>query len=214
MANTIESIELKYLVAHPDNPNAMSEVNFSKLLRNISQNGRYEPLIVRPAPDKKGCFEIINGHHRRRALEEIGYKEADVIVWDVDDEQADILLATLNRLGGTDEVDKKIALLKRLRERVESGALSKLLPGGKKQLEHLTNMKRPIAAAKAVGGCFAEPLVFFVTERQKQIVESALSLVEGPKDSRAAVKRAAGLVHMAEYFLNHSDSGAERNGKE
>ena len=50
--STIQSIALDGLIAHPDNPNRMSSGNFAKLVRNIEQTGRYEPLIVRPYREK------------------------------------------------------------------------------------------------------------------------------------------------------------------
>ena len=205
MTNSIQSISLDKLVPHPDNPNKMSRGNFAKLVRNIERTGRYEPLVVRPCPDKAGCFQIINGHHRLMALAKLGYKAADAIVWNIDDEQTDILLATLNRLGGSDELAKKLKLLKRLNEKLATGELAKLLPQTKKQIERLTNLRMPSAPAKINAKCFANPLVFFVTDTQQQQIEKALSLVEEPKaEMTKAAKRAAALSHIAGYFLNHS----------
>ncbi|MHC4891065.1 MAG: ParB N-terminal domain-containing protein, partial [Planctomycetota bacterium] len=143
MTNSIQSIALNKLVTHPDNPNQQSRVNFAKLVRNIERSGRYEPLTVRPCPEKAGYFQIINGHHRCHALAKLGYKSADCIVWDIDDEETDILLATLNRLCGSDELAKKLKLLERLNKRIETGRLAKLLPQTAKQIERLTNLKMP-----------------------------------------------------------------------
>src|SRR4030042_1004922 len=100
MTNTVQSIGLEKLIAHPANPNRMSTATFGKLVRNIERTGRYEPIVVRPHPARGGYFQIINGHHRCRVLTKLGYETADWVVWDVDDEQGGILLATLNRLCG------------------------------------------------------------------------------------------------------------------
>jgi len=160
---------------------------------------------VRPSPDKADKFEIINGHHRCHALTKLGYKSADCIVWDIDDEQTDILLATLNRLGGSDNLGKKLKLLKRLNKRFESGELAKLLPLKRKQIERLTNLKIPSNPAKIKPKHFLSPLVFFVRDAQQRQIENALSLVEEPKSEMTnAAKRAAALTHIAGYFLNHS----------
>ena len=205
MTNSIQPIALDKLDAHPDNPNQQSKVNFSKLVRNIERTGRYEPLIVRPCPDKVGCFQIINGYHRCHALTRLGYKTADCIVWDIDDEQTDILLATLNRLGGSDKLGKKLKLLKRLKKRIEAAELAKLLPQTEMQIRRLSNLKMPSAPAKITAKCFANPVVFFLTDTQQQQIENALSLVDEPKaEMPKAAKRAAALVHIAGYFLNHS----------
>ena len=87
MSEPIKLIPLSKLIAHPANPNVMSDATFRKLVRNIEQTGLYEPIVVRPHPKKKDCFEIINGHHRVKALAKLGRKEADCVVWDIDDEQ-------------------------------------------------------------------------------------------------------------------------------
>jgi ParB-like chromosome segregation protein Spo0J len=210
MTNSIESIGLDKLDFHPDNPNRQSRVNFAKLVRNIERTGRYEPLIVRPCPDKAGYFQIINGHHRCHALAKLGHKNADCIVWDINDEETDILLATLNRLGGSDELGKKLKLLKRLNKRIEASKLAKLLPQTAKQIERLTNLKRPSAPAKMNATCFVNPLVFFVNDKQQGHIEKALSLVEEPNNEMTkAAKRAAALTRIAVYFLNDSKINSE-----
>jgi ParB family chromosome partitioning protein len=209
MASAIQSIPLDKLVAHPDNPNQQSQVNFGKLVRNIERTGRYEPIVVRPHPQRGNYFQIINGEHRCRALAKLGYKTADCVVWDIDDEQTNILLATLNRLGGSDELSKKLELLKRLNKRMESGELSKLLPQTAKQIERLTNLKMPSRPAEAKS--FSNPMVFFVNDSQQEVIEKALSSAEGarsektnatPRSTRAA-RRAAALADIAGEFLNH-----------
>ena len=231
--NRVSRIAIDRLVAHPDNPNRMSKTNFAKLVRNIERTGRYEPLVVRPAPKSPGTgtfllpdgrpveasadlgagfFQIINGHHRWQALKKLGCKTADAIVWDIDDEQADILLATLNRLGGSDVLEKKLALLKRLNIRTEAGGLAKLLPQTAKQIERLTSLASGrsslIARATSDGKqatAFANPLVFFVNDKQQEIIENALSLARsrcaGKNEETKAAKNAAALTYIAQHFL-------------
>ena len=212
MTNSIQSIALDKLEFHPHNPNVQSRVNFAKLVRNIERTGRYEPLIVRPCPGRRGSFQIINGHHRCKALAELGYKTADCIVWDVDDEQTDVLLATLNRLGGSDRLGKKLKLLKRLNRKMAAPDLAKLVPQTAKQIERLVNLKMPAAPSKINARCFANPLVFFVKDSQHQQIERALLLVEEPKAQMTkAAKRAAALTHIADYFAErcHSERSEE-----
>jgi hypothetical protein len=208
MRNTIQSVTLDKLIAHPDNPNRQSKSNFAKLVRNIKRSGRYEPIVVRPHPKQADFFQIINGHHRYKALAELGYKTADCVVWDVDDEQTDILLATLNRLGGSDKLGKKLILLKRLNSKINCGQLSKLLPQTAKQIERLACFKIPCEPANANENTFANPLVFFVDDAQQHTIEQAISLTieAGGKLSRAA-KRSAALVRIARFFINNSHSG-------
>ncbi|MDD5327271.1 MAG: ParB/RepB/Spo0J family partition protein [Phycisphaerae bacterium] len=205
MANAIQSIRLDKLIAHPDNPNRQSSVTFNKLVRNIERTGRYEPILVRPHPEKEGCFQLINGHHRWRALTKLGCEAADCVVWDIDDEQTDILLATVNRLGGSDELGKKLTLLKRLNRSIESGELAKLLPQTAKQIERLTNLKMPSRPTGTDVKSFSNPMIFFVNDAQQGTIEKALSSVkEQTKEKTRAVKRAAALAHIAEEFLRRT----------
>lgn len=206
MTTEIKSIAIDKLVPHPDNPNRMSKANFAKLIRNIKRTGRYEPLVVRPCPDKQGYFQIINGYHRWQALKELGYKAADAIVWDIDDEQTDILLATLNRLGGSDVLEKKLALLRRLNERWNTRELAKLLPQTKKQIERLNNLKdflHQVSSIKHQESSFAKPMVFFVSDKQQQIIEKALSIVgQTQKQKTKASKNAAALTVIAQSYID------------
>jgi hypothetical protein len=207
MTAGIKQIELTRLIAHPDNPNRMSKTNFSKLVRNIERTGRYEPVVVRPHPQKTDSFEIINGHHRCEALRKLGYETADAVVWDIDDQQTEILLATLNRLTGSDVLDKKLELIKKLAGKLPTAELGKLLPQTAKQLEHLKDFKLPSVPAKADAKTFAAPLVFFVNAEQQKIIEDALSIVDVAGPTKAA-RRAQALTEIAQSFsVCHSRVG-------
>jgi len=217
MGNMTQSIPLGKLAAHPDNPNRMSDTNFRKLVRNIERSGLYEPLTVRPSPEGRGFFQIINGYHRWKALEQLGYEEANCAVWEIDDEQADIFLATLNRLRGSDEAGKRIMLLKRLNAIIEAGKLAKLLPMTAKQIGHLVNLTMPTCAAgeakKTAGNFFANPMVFFLSDSQKKVVEEALCRVGKSQEERTrAGENAAALECIARFFLNNSK--ANQGGQE
>jgi len=202
---TIQSVPLSRLVPHPDNPNRMGRQKFAKLVRNIELTGRYEPLIARPCPGRKGHYQIISGHNRARAFEELGYETAEVIVWDVDDHQAGILLGTLNRLCGTDVLSAKIDLLESLKERLDASDLSKLLPQSAGQIERLTGLQMPKQPPPAVA--MPQPMVVFVSTEQQKAIERAMSLTPADPDARTnAAKKAAALTHIAEAFAEHHDS--------
>lgn len=60
MKSKIREIALDKLIPHPDNANRMSRAALAKLVRNIERTGCYEPLVVRPHPEQRGIFQIIN----------------------------------------------------------------------------------------------------------------------------------------------------------
>jgi len=203
MSKKIRRIPLDKLVAHPDSANHMGRANFAKLIRNIKRTGRYEPVVVRPHPDRRGCFQIINGHHRCAALKTLGRKTADAIVWNVSDEQTDILLTTLNRLRGRDVLDRKLTVLRRLDARMKTRELSKLVPQTRGQLERLIHHKPLSQNMMRRAQAFAIPVVFFVDKDQQEAIEQALKLAnptsDGPTRSAA---RAAALTDLATRFLD------------
>jgi len=197
MTNQITTIPIDKLTAHPGNPNRMSKRNFVRLVRNIERTGRYEPLVVRRQGDG---FQIINGHYRCRALKQLGYETADAIVWDVDDAEADILLSTLNRLGGSNVLEKKLALLERLNRKMHACEMAKLLPLTRSQIERLKNLKVPSAPARISAKSFAVPMVFFLSAEQQQIVAEAMASTAVSNDKTKAARNAAALTEMAQCF--------------
>jgi len=202
--NHIQKIPIEKLIAHPGNPNRMSSGTFARLVRNIERTGRYEPIVVRAKADG---FEIINGHHRVKALRQLGFVTADCLIWDVDDHEADILLATLNRLAGTDELDKKLSLLRRLSERTKAGELARLLPLSARQIERLNNLKLPKAPANIKRTSFLIPLSFFVNDTQYETIRRAMSLAtDNQKKKTKAQRNAVALTRIAEWFTKNFDN--------
>jgi ParB-like chromosome segregation protein Spo0J len=198
--NQVTSIPINRLTAHPGSPNRMRKRNFTRLVRNIERTGRYEPLVVRRLD---GCFQIINGHYRGRALKQLGYQTVDAVVWDVDDAEADILLCSLNRLSGSDVLDKKLALLERINGRMDAREMAKLLPFTRSQIEKLKNVRVPSAPARVDGKSFAVPMVFFVSGEQQQIIAKALASTPAANTGTKAARNAAALTKMAECFIKN-----------
>ncbi len=203
MSTRICHISLDRLVPHPGYPNRMSRATFEKLVRNLERTGLYEPLVVRPCPGRRGLFQIIHGHHRCEALRTLGRETADAIVWHVSDAETDLLLATLNRLGGRDMLDKKVALLRRLSVTMAPRELARLLPQTRGQLERLISA-RPAQTPSRTGCVFATPIVFFADETQERLVAQALAqaAVGLPDGLTRAARRTAALARLARSFLD------------
>lgn len=203
--NQVTSIQIDRLIAHPGSTNRMSKRNFARLVRNIERTGGYEPLVVRRHGDD---FQIINGHQRHQALKQLGYEVVDAIVWDVDDAEADILLCSLNRLKGSDMLDKKLSLLDKINRNMSAREMSKLLPFTRSQIEKLRSLKVPSAPTKIDVKSFAVPMVFFLSAEQQQLVSEALASVrDGQSEKTKAARNAAALTEMAQCFIrkDHKD---------
>ena len=65
-----------------------------KLIDSIKENGILIPALVRPKND--GTYEMISGHRRKYAMSHIGLQEMNVIVRELDDDQATILMVDSN----------------------------------------------------------------------------------------------------------------------
>lgn len=197
----IESISMDRLIAHPGSCNRMSQSRFRKLVGHICVSGNYEPVIVRRHGRHSGCYEIVNGHHRMQALRQLGAERVDCVVWDVDDDETAVLLGTLNRLEGRDDVDMRSRLVKTLSDKYDSRSLAKMLPETRKGIERLRDLSaaRPRVKAKAM----LNPIVFFVSDEQKALVEGALKEALDPADTAAtnAQRKVWSLVKIAESFL-------------
>jgi ParB-like chromosome segregation protein Spo0J len=204
--NRVTRIPIDKLVAHPGSPNRISKRNFARLVRNIERTGRYEPLVVRRQGD---CFQIINGRNRRLALNQLGYETADAVVWDVNDAEADMLLCSLNRLGGSDVLGKKLALLERINSRMDARDMAKLLPFTRSQIEKLKNMRVPSAPAKVDVRSFAVPMVFFLSGEQHQIIAKALASTPARNEKTKAARNAAALTEMAKCFIRKENKNED-----
>ena len=130
---TLVRIPLDRLVPHPLNPNVMPDDLREKLKEHIQSSGRYPPLIVRPL--ENGRFQLLDGHQRADALRELGEESAWCCVWEVSDEEALILLGTLNRLEGQDVPGRRAALIAELEAHHTLAQLARLLPEDEVQLE-------------------------------------------------------------------------------
>ena len=68
--------------------------DMAKLIDSIKDNDMLMPALVRPKKD--GSYEMISGHRRKFALSQLGRKEMNVIIRDLDDDQATILMVDSN----------------------------------------------------------------------------------------------------------------------
>ena len=68
--------------------------SLKKLAESIETNGLLNPLLVRPKDN--GRYELISGHRRKKALEQIGKEEVDVIIKNLSDDEATIYMVDSN----------------------------------------------------------------------------------------------------------------------
>jgi len=73
-----------------------SASKMADMVESVRQNGIMSPLLVREAVGKKEKFEIIAGHNRLEAAKQVGLREVPVLIRDLDDEAAIIMMVDSN----------------------------------------------------------------------------------------------------------------------
>ena len=88
----IELERLRSFTNHPFKVQADSQM--IELQDSIKKYGILNPLIVRPRPE--GVYEIISGHRRKFAAEQLGYRKVPVIIRVMKDDEAVISMVDSN----------------------------------------------------------------------------------------------------------------------
>jgi ParB/RepB/Spo0J family partition protein len=201
----IREIDITLMSPHPENSNRMDAETLTKLRKHIEQTGRYEPIIVRPHPAQQGRFQVINGHHRLQVLKALGHAAANCIVWNVNDEQTRLYLATLNRLSGEDIPERRAMLVGNLLETFSLDELSALLPEGRDQLAELERLAKVepddlLAAPQEADESTPRVILeFFLEHERAKEVNLALDLIAHRCPNMAA--RSDALVQLARSYL-------------
>ena len=91
----IEKISLQDIDDFPNHPYKIKEdEELFLLMESIRLNGLITPLTVRKK--ENGRYEMISGHRRKRALELLLIHKADAYVYDLDDDEATIMMVDSN----------------------------------------------------------------------------------------------------------------------
>src|SRR5881628_960588 len=207
-------VPLDDLLPHPLNSNVMSPDLQAKLRAHIKRTGRYPFLVVRPHPEEPGKYQVLDGHHRVEILRELGHTEARCDVWEVNDREAKLLLATLNRLQGQDSPIRRAQLIHELLAEMNVADLGGLLPETDKQLEELHALlefpAEEIAAlleeqAQEAEKVLPRILSFVVTPEQEEIIERAVEMASDGTPGRD--RKARGLANLARHFMEGRADG-------
>lgn len=88
-------MDIKELKPYAEQPfKVLLDSSMDELCESIAQNGVLSPIIARPHPE--GGYEILSGHRRIKACELLRIEEVPVVVKNLDDDTAAILLVDSN----------------------------------------------------------------------------------------------------------------------
>lgn len=114
--NTLAKLEVVYvpitsITVNPYNPNRQSEHDFALLCKSIAADGFTQPIIVH-----QELMQIVDGEHRWRALQALGFDEVPVVFTDMTAAQMRISTFRHNRARGKENQDLIVELFKELAE--------------------------------------------------------------------------------------------------
>lgn len=95
MAEKVMEIQMDKLVGFRNHPFQVKDDETLKVLcESIRDYGVLSPLLARPTAD--GNYEIVSGHRRKAAAMELGLEKLPVLVWNMTDDEAVILMVDSN----------------------------------------------------------------------------------------------------------------------
>jgi ParB-like chromosome segregation protein Spo0J len=179
-------LPLECLHPHPANPNRMDE--------------------DRPHPQEQDAYQVLDGNQRWEVLKRLGHEQALCYVWPCDDRTALVMLATLNRLEGTDEPLKRAELLRDLASLMPVDELSALLPEDATAIHH--NLELLESDLEALLAEFEKApstndsqraITFVVTAEDEATIEEAVAVVASRLEGTKGRGRA--LAEIARAYL-------------
>ena len=203
-----EDLPLEALVPNRINPNRISRMFSKKLRHNIEQMGMYETLTVRPHPNEKNRFEVLNGHARLEVLRELHAPFAKCDIWEVTDSQSYLFLAILNKLRGSDVPELRMNLLFELLQKNPKEELAAHIPETVSYLMKLEKAAEEPEREEAKAPPEKPGVIimnFYLGKEHHHLVSLAIDdIIEkyGLSDSGEA------LVKMAEFYFDHKSGGS------
>lgn len=203
-------ITLERLYDDPRNANVCTPETLDKIRLNIERTGLCPPLIVRPHSEQADAYMIIDGHHRKRVLESLGWKAVECQIWDLPETEVLIALATLNQLRGTDNIRLRAELIQSLAENIAVEDLATLLPETAceiqdmlKLLEYDFEMLEKNLKAQMEKEESQLPVVFsfLVPAQDAMLVNEVLESFKA-RSSKKQADRGLALVEMCRFVKN------------
>ncbi len=126
---------------NPWNPNRMKDHEYEALVASLRRHGQVAPLVVRFHPEEEGQFELVDGEHRKRACEEVGFSEVDIYnLGDIDDLTAMQLNAVLTESRGASDSFELGKLIQSMQgEGASLVQIAESLPHGVERLSQLVD---------------------------------------------------------------------------
>jgi len=163
------------------------KVEFGKIKNSLKVHGQVDPLQVREVED---YYELVNGYHRLKAMQELGFKEAEVKNFGkISEEEAIKIALSMEELRIPLDIIETAKLIKRIKES-ETGleGLPYLEEEIKQKIELLEFDWSQFEGERDTLAPDVRTLSIVVTEEQREVIMRAIKKVmdeDGVKEGRA-----------------------------
>lgn len=193
------------LKPNPWNPNSMNVRQGEALRESLDEFGQVLEVVVRPHPKEAGCFQIVDGEHRFKSLDQ---PVSANVLFGLSDTDAKKLTVVLNETRGRAEPDKLKGLLGEMSKYMDEDDLLYTLPYTKEQLAAIMEGMQledsegegdGAGGGKGSGEESWETIYVRVSASQKDVIQQAYDLVSDsvdglPKDAAIAWGRVFELI--------------------
>lgn len=105
----IEYVPIESIQPNSYNPNRQSEHDFELLVKSMSEDGFTQPIVCH-----KPTRQIVDGEHRWRAAQKLGYTAIPVVFVEMTPEQMRIATLRHNRARGSEDIELTAQVLRDL----------------------------------------------------------------------------------------------------
>jgi len=112
-ALTVQYAHVDRIIPNTYNPNRQSDDEFELLRRSMEEDGFTQPLVCVKG-DIKDTFRIVDGEHRWRVAQALGYEEIPIVVTPMNIKQARISTLRHNRARGSEDIQMSAQVLRDL----------------------------------------------------------------------------------------------------
>jgi ParB family chromosome partitioning protein len=115
----VRELPIELVRRNPNQPRqTFPEAELEELAQSVRQSGVLQPILVRPAADAPGEFEIVAGERRWRAAQKAGLRAIPALVRELDDDHAYEIAVVENvqraDLNAIEEAQAYSALMRRM----------------------------------------------------------------------------------------------------
>ncbi len=158
----VQKIPISELVPFKNHPfKVVDDEAMLRTTESIAQFGVLTPLIARPLED--GGYEIISGHRRAHAAEAAGLTEVPVIVRDMDDDAATVLMVDQKQISFNPAVELSYLTPEEQQHIIEAMDFTQAVPS-LSQAQRLKKLSQE-------GGCTLEAMQDILGEVKKGDLE-------------------------------------------